>query len=74
MAAERARGEIPQPKPLDLNVLLVDMQPMLRSLVNEEIELLLPLATALPSIEADPIHMRGKRKRNRIRTVSVWGC
>ena len=30
---------------------------MLRSLVNEEIELLLRLATALPSIEADPTHM-----------------
>jgi two-component system, cell cycle sensor histidine kinase and response regulator CckA len=52
-----SRKQIAQPKPLDLNVLLVDMQPMLRSLVNEEIELLPRLATALPSIEADPIHM-----------------
>ena len=52
-----SRKQIAQPKPLDLNVLLMDMQPMLRSLVNEEIELLLRLATALPSIEADPTHM-----------------
>jgi len=52
-----SRKQIVQPKPLDLNVLLLDMQPMLRSLLNEEIELLPRLATALPSIEADPIHM-----------------
>jgi two-component system, cell cycle sensor histidine kinase and response regulator CckA len=52
-----SRKQIAQPKPLDLNVLLADMQPMLRSLVSEEIELLPRLATALPSIEADPIHM-----------------
>ncbi|MGD0362015.1 MAG: ATP-binding protein [Bryobacteraceae bacterium] len=52
-----SRKQIAQPKPLDLNVLLLDMQPMLRSLVNKEIELLPRLARALPSIEADPTHM-----------------
>ena len=52
-----SRKQIAQPKALDLNVLLVDMQPMLQSLVNDDIELLPRLAAALPSIEADPIHM-----------------
>ena len=52
-----SRKQIAQPILLDLNVLLRDMQPMLRNLVNEEIELLPRLATALPSIEADPVHM-----------------
>jgi len=49
-----SRRQVLQPKVLNLNVLMSDMQKMLRRLIGEDIELLLDLDTAIRPVKADP--------------------
>ena len=49
-----SRGSTAQPRVLDLNLVLSNMEPMLRRLLGQNIELLLLTAPALGRIKADP--------------------
>jgi len=49
-----SRKQVLQPKVLDLNVVISDMEKMLRRLIGEDIELRAVLATALGTVKADP--------------------
>ncbi|MFN7995586.1 MAG: response regulator [Bryobacteraceae bacterium] len=48
-----SRKQISQPKPIDLNVVLSEIRPMLQSLLNEDIELLIRTHSPVPIIAAD---------------------
>ena len=49
-----SRQQVLQPKVLDFNVLIPNMQEMLRRLISEDIDLVLKLSTTAGNIEADP--------------------
>jgi PAS domain S-box-containing protein len=47
------RKQISQPQPCDLNALIVEMQPMLRRVIGENIQLLISLDASLGAVRAD---------------------
>jgi len=49
-----SRKQTLQPRVVDLNAVILDLQKMLRRLIGEDIELQLPLARELASVLADP--------------------
>jgi len=49
-----SRKQILEPKVLDLNSIILDLEKMLRRLIGEDIELRTSLASALGNVEADP--------------------
>jgi two-component system, cell cycle sensor histidine kinase and response regulator CckA len=49
-----SRGTASQPRVLDLNAVLTSMEPMLRRLLGQNIEMLLLTATGLGRVKADP--------------------
>ncbi|HWQ34687.1 MAG TPA: response regulator [Blastocatellia bacterium] len=49
-----SRKQILQPRVLDLNEIILEMEDMLRRLIGEDIELTLSLAPALGKVKADP--------------------
>lgn len=49
-----SRRQVPQPKPLNLNHLLTGMEPMLRRLIGEDIELRFAPAHQIGQVSADP--------------------
>ena len=52
-----SRKQIIKPKPLDLNVLVAGMQPMLQRLVGEDVEVVTALAPSLGMVRADADQM-----------------
>jgi two-component system cell cycle sensor histidine kinase/response regulator CckA len=52
-----SRRQMSQPKALDLNAVIIDMEEMLQRLVGEDVELLTFLEPKLRSIKADPIQV-----------------
>ncbi len=51
------RGRTGEPRPLDLNVLIVDMQSMLRPIIGEHVDLQTSLSPGLANVMADPGQM-----------------
>jgi two-component system cell cycle sensor histidine kinase/response regulator CckA len=49
-----SRRQLLQPKPLDLNVVITQIEPLLRRLIGEDITLVTSLERDLPSVNADP--------------------
>jgi PAS domain S-box-containing protein len=49
-----SRKQVMQPRALDLNLVVEEMQPMLRRLVGEDVEVLLALSAERPTLHADP--------------------
>jgi PAS domain S-box-containing protein len=49
-----SRKQVLQPRPVDLNALLHELEQLLRRLIGENLELIVATAPALPLVQADP--------------------
>lgn len=49
-----SRRQLLQPRPLDLNVVITAIEPLIRRLIGEDITLVTALESNLPSVNADP--------------------